>query len=119
MECGKNVLLPFTCPYCRGSFCAEHRLPESHGCLFLPREPFWYQKKKSLENREYAHKIRTRKSYHNLKTALVATFVIALLFGASILIPALAGSTQSAIAVVLGILGFFFLIFLLLRYLKQ
>jgi hypothetical protein len=29
--CGKEDLC-FTCPYCRGIFCAEHRLPESHGC---------------------------------------------------------------------------------------
>lgn len=24
--------LTFTCPYCNGIFCSEHRLPESHGC---------------------------------------------------------------------------------------
>ena len=29
--CGKEDLC-FTCPYCNGVFCAEHRLPESHGC---------------------------------------------------------------------------------------
>ncbi|TFG12705.1 hypothetical protein EU537_08400 [Candidatus Thorarchaeota archaeon] len=29
--CGKEDLA-FTCPYCRMVYCAEHRLPESHGC---------------------------------------------------------------------------------------
>jgi Zn-dependent protease len=29
--CGKEDLC-FTCPYCNGVYCGEHRLPESHGC---------------------------------------------------------------------------------------
>lgn len=29
--CGKEDLC-FTCPYCKGVFCGDHRLPESHGC---------------------------------------------------------------------------------------
>jgi Zn-dependent protease len=29
--CGKEELL-YTCHYCGSGFCAEHRLPESHGC---------------------------------------------------------------------------------------
>ncbi|MFW9960753.1 MAG: AN1-type zinc finger domain-containing protein [Candidatus Thorarchaeota archaeon] len=29
--CGHEDL-SFTCPYCNGVFCGEHRLPESHGC---------------------------------------------------------------------------------------
>lgn len=29
--CGTEDL-SFTCPYCNGIFCSEHRLPESHGC---------------------------------------------------------------------------------------
>ncbi|MHA1770189.1 MAG: AN1-type zinc finger domain-containing protein [Candidatus Thorarchaeota archaeon] len=32
--CGKEDLC-YTCPYCNGVFCAEHRLPESHGCPSL------------------------------------------------------------------------------------
>ena len=27
----------FTCPYCNGVFCSEHRLPESHGCPAMHR----------------------------------------------------------------------------------
>ena len=29
--CGKEDL-SFICPYCKGVFCGDHRLPESHGC---------------------------------------------------------------------------------------
>lgn len=32
--CGKEDL-SFTCPYCNGVYCGEHRLPESHGCVNL------------------------------------------------------------------------------------
>jgi Zn-dependent protease len=31
-KCAKETFLPFTCPYCKGSFCIEHRLPENHEC---------------------------------------------------------------------------------------
>jgi Zn-dependent protease len=30
--CGREEDLPFTCNYCGGTFCAEHRLPEAHAC---------------------------------------------------------------------------------------
>ena len=30
--CGKAEDLPFTCNYCSGTFCGEHRLPEAHAC---------------------------------------------------------------------------------------
>jgi Zn-dependent protease len=30
--CGKDEDLPFTCNYCGGTYCAEHRLPEAHAC---------------------------------------------------------------------------------------
>ena len=30
--CGKYELMPFTCKFCGGRFCAEHRLPENHDC---------------------------------------------------------------------------------------
>ncbi len=30
--CGKEVALPFICPYCGGKFCVEHHLPENHNC---------------------------------------------------------------------------------------
>ena len=34
--CGKEDLC-YTCPYCNGVFCSEHRLPEGHGCPGLQR----------------------------------------------------------------------------------
>ena len=38
--CGKEEDLPFTCNYCGGTFCAEHRLPEAHACAGdLSRRP--------------------------------------------------------------------------------
>ena len=30
--CGAEEDLPFTCNYCGGTFCGDHRLPESHAC---------------------------------------------------------------------------------------
>jgi len=30
--CESEAVLPFKCPFCRGYFCAEHRLPEEHRC---------------------------------------------------------------------------------------
>ena len=36
-RCGKEVFLPFKCPYCGSHFCTEHRLPENHDC---PRKEF-------------------------------------------------------------------------------
>ncbi|MCD6530796.1 hypothetical protein J7L06_11035 [Candidatus Bathyarchaeota archaeon] len=39
--CGREVALPFRCHLCGGTFCAEHRLPESHRCpeLWKARAP--------------------------------------------------------------------------------
>ncbi len=33
--CGKPTYLPFKCPYCGGTFCEDHRLPEAHNCPSL------------------------------------------------------------------------------------
>lgn len=30
--CGTEVNMPYTCPYCGGQFCGQHRLPENHSC---------------------------------------------------------------------------------------
>lgn len=37
--CGKETTLPFRCKYCGGTFCDEHRLPESHDCDGL--DEYW------------------------------------------------------------------------------
>ncbi|QLH80272.1 rhomboid family intramembrane serine protease [Halosimplex pelagicum] len=31
-ECGKQENMPYQCRHCGGTYCAEHRLPENHGC---------------------------------------------------------------------------------------
>ena len=57
-KCGKEVFLPFRCPYCGGYFCSEHRLPENHECprIELARapkketKPIILQKQKPYEN---------------------------------------------------------------------
>ncbi len=33
--CGASESLPFTCKFCGGKFCSEHRLPENHECQGL------------------------------------------------------------------------------------
>ncbi|MFX1254175.1 MAG: AN1-type zinc finger domain-containing protein [Promethearchaeota archaeon] len=38
--CGKVETLPFRCKYCKNSFCAAHRLPESHKCSNFPPPAF-------------------------------------------------------------------------------
>ena len=43
-HCGMDVMLPFTCAYCGGSYCAEHRLPENHQCPHRPKVPPPYLK---------------------------------------------------------------------------
>lgn len=43
--CGEQEVMPFTCKFCGERFCAEHRLPENHGCVGL-------QKFKEMRGRE-------------------------------------------------------------------
>ena len=31
-QCGKDENMPYNCRHCGGTYCAEHRLPENHGC---------------------------------------------------------------------------------------
>jgi membrane associated rhomboid family serine protease len=33
--CGRQEDMPYSCHYCGGSYCAEHRLPETHDCSGL------------------------------------------------------------------------------------
>ena len=55
--CGKEVLMPFKCPYCGGYFCAEHRLPEKHNCPGLyaaasPYEKEWKERMRAIRLEE-------------------------------------------------------------------
>ncbi len=40
-KCGKVDPFPFTCTYCKKSFCADHHLPENHECdnIWMARPP--------------------------------------------------------------------------------
>ena len=40
-HCGKDEALPFSCSYCGGSFCSDHRLPPSHNCINLEK---WHKR---------------------------------------------------------------------------
>jgi Zn-dependent protease len=35
--CGIEVDMPYSCPYCGGQFCSQHRLPENHTCPQINR----------------------------------------------------------------------------------
>ena len=49
-QCGREVLFPFGCCYCRKAFCSEHVHPENHQCVKHSQElKYWYQKKKAME----------------------------------------------------------------------
>ncbi|MCW3986540.1 MAG: hypothetical protein NWE91_09085 [Candidatus Bathyarchaeota archaeon] len=118
--CGEEVPLPFACPYCSLSFCAKHRLPENHECISLPKEPFWYQRQKATEKEAERKRTSKKKEFpRSLTNALIATFIIALLIGGSIVIPVIAAATNNPIIMVVGILGLLFLIFLLLAHFKD
>jgi len=45
--CGAREEMPFKCRYCKGFFCAQHRLPPNHSCVFL--EQFLRQPEKDRE----------------------------------------------------------------------
>ncbi|WP_292643003.1 AN1-type zinc finger domain-containing protein [Nitrososphaera sp.] len=45
--CGAREEMPFKCRYCKGLFCAQHRLPPNHSCVFL--EQFLRQPEKDRE----------------------------------------------------------------------
>lgn len=34
--CDFETQIPFTCNFCQGHFCSEHRLPENHNCSGAP-----------------------------------------------------------------------------------
>jgi len=55
-RCGAKVLFLFTCRYCGGRFCEEHRLPENHQCVSLPKGLFWYQKRTHEDEIYYREK---------------------------------------------------------------
>ena len=55
--CKKNTMLPFVCNYCGFSFCPEHRLPEAHDCVGVPKKKFWDQKQRQQIQKQEAKDI--------------------------------------------------------------
>lgn len=88
--CKKNTMLPFVCNYCGFSFCPEHRLPEAHDCVGVPKKKFWDQKQRqqmqSQEAKRTPHssanfilsedRKNRRKRVHPLTIALVSIIVV-------------------------------------------
>ncbi|MFW9800273.1 MAG: AN1-type zinc finger domain-containing protein [Candidatus Thorarchaeota archaeon] len=94
--CGKEDL-SFTCPYCRGVFCAEHRLPESHGCPGLQKakddarrkiaDTFTGQYEEEHYDQDIVKRVKPRKerkkrvsrfTKHERRDLLIATILILL-----------------------------------------
>jgi uncharacterized protein YkwD len=84
-QCGREEMLPFTCAYCGGNYCAEHRLPENHNCVHRPKTPPTYLT--GYDNRQsskspIAEKPTMKRKQFFLK--LVALTAIAVIAGAII-----------------------------------
>ncbi len=96
--CG-NEDLCFTCPYCNGVYCADHRLPEGHGCpgLHLAKEraqkrvtesldtdtydaseDFFQRRQRETINRRRARQKRKRFSAQERKDLLISVVLIIL-----------------------------------------
>ncbi|MEN3048326.1 MAG: AN1-type zinc finger domain-containing protein [Candidatus Caldarchaeales archaeon] len=62
--CGKEEVLPFKCAYCGQYHCAEHRLPEAHGCkyLHLARSPVEIERVESNVRESRREKVAVRLS---------------------------------------------------------
>jgi len=75
--CGKEVYLPFRCPYCGGRFCEEHRLPENHNCPSL-RE-IRNVPRSSIVHSEWVIKVRVSKSTNYEKYALMLLVILSII----------------------------------------
>ena len=93
-QCGREVVLPFTCAYCGGNYCAEHRLPENHNCTHRPKTPPPYLT--TYDNRQFPEMPAVKRKHFSLKK-LAALTAIAVIVGAIIwsAYPAIIQLTQS------------------------
>jgi uncharacterized protein YkwD len=93
-QCGREEVLPFTCAYCGGNYCVEHRLPENHNCTHRPKTPPSYLT--AYDNRQSSEMPAVKRRQFPLKK-LVALTTIAAIVGAIIwsAYPALIQLTQS------------------------
>jgi Zn-dependent protease len=51
--CGTDEMIPFTCRYCKGTFCSVHRLPPNHDCIFV--KDYLEQPARAREFLEHIH----------------------------------------------------------------
>jgi uncharacterized protein YkwD len=93
-QCGKEETFPFTCAYCGGNYCVEHRLPENHNCTHRPKTPPPYLT--SYDNSQPSEKPIVKRKQFPLKKA-VALSAIAIIIGAIIWLayPTLVNLNQS------------------------
>jgi uncharacterized protein YkwD len=93
--CGKEEMIPFTCAYCGGNYCAEHRLPENHNCTHLPKTPPPYLT--AYDNSQPLEKPALKRKQFSLKK-IIAVITIAVIAGAVIwsAYPALIQLTNSS-----------------------
>lgn len=49
-QCGVEEYMPYVCKFCKGRYCAAHRLPENHGCAGLGQ----YRDRVRAEGRPFA-----------------------------------------------------------------
>lgn len=68
--CGKEVDIPFRCNYCNLTFCGEHRLPESHNCINIPKRG-WFAYKKIQQARLQTPKKSNWKKYATILGAII------------------------------------------------
>ena len=99
-RCGVEVMLPFTCAYCDGTYCAEHRIPESHHCPHRPTVPppylTTYDNTEPSEKPRIAKEPRMKRKQFSTKKA-VALFLVVVIAGVIIwsVYPSLLQSTQN------------------------
>jgi Zn-dependent protease len=87
--CQQDTLLPFTCPYCGGQFCSDHRLPENHACtkigaarkqrqaqVMTPQSYNSYQYSYVYGQQPFKRKYRVNFSYKELKHIAVAAALV-------------------------------------------
>ena len=93
-QCGREETLPFTCAYCGGNYCVEHRLPENHNCTHRPKTPPSYLV--TYDNRRPTETPESKRKHFPLK-AVVGLFAIAIIVGAIIWLayPSLVNLNQS------------------------
>jgi len=80
-QCGREETLPFTCAYCGGNYCVEHRLPENHQCTHRPKTPPPYLT--AYDNGQQLKMPTMKRKQFSLKK-LVALSAIIIIIGAII-----------------------------------